>query len=64
MKFKLVIELGNAAMLTHYDIRRALIAVSNRLQRDHDGLPVRGTAVNIKDDNGNTVGSWEFTGKR
>jgi len=64
MKFKLVIELGNDAMLTHHDIRVALIGVTNRLRHTLDGLPLKGQEGVIQDDNGQTVGRWEFTGKR
>lgn len=64
MKFKLTIELGNSAMLTCYDVRLALIAVTNKLQRECDGLPIQGTGGNIRDANGQTVGEWTFKGKR
>ena len=64
MKFKLNIDLGNDAMLTCYDVRLALIAVCNKLQREHDGLPARGTEGIIQDANGQTVGRWVFKGAR
>lgn len=64
MKFKLTITLGNDAMQSCHDVRRALIAVTNRLQQEYDGKPRRGDSGSILDANGHTVGSWEFKGKR
>jgi len=64
MKFKLTIELGNDAMLTFQDIRRALIETTNRIQRNRDGLPSQGDGAEIRDINGHSVGRWQMKGKR
>lgn len=53
MKFKLEIEMGNAAMLTADDIEGAL----GRVQL---GDPKIGEQGKIRDLNGNPVGSWKF----
>lgn len=55
--FKLKIEMGNAAMLNRRDVARALKEVAAKLNARN------GTEGRIMDENGNTVGSWEFTGK-
>lgn len=60
MKFKLEIELGNAAMLTAENVAGALNRVSYEL--DTSETP-GGLSGNIRDINGNTVGSWKFTGR-
>lgn len=53
-KFNLTIKLGNDAMSTKDDIARALRDLAGKLDRtDSDSGRVR-------DDNGNTVGSWEI----
>lgn len=52
--FRLGIELGNAAMSTPQHVARALQEVARRI--DHGGEFIEG---NIRDENGNTVGSWD-----
>ena len=65
MKFTLNIELGNAEMLTIYDVACALRKTADRL----DGLPPNAEPSEldpfdrkggIRDENGNTVGKWQF----
>lgn len=51
--FRLEISLGNDAMQAGPDVARALRAVADRIEND---LEARGT---IRDENGNTVGSFE-----
>jgi hypothetical protein len=53
--FTLKIETGNDAMRTDADVARALRAVAAALEAQSQ--QARGT---IRDDNGNTVGSWTF----
>jgi hypothetical protein len=55
MHFKMRIELENDAMQTMRDVSRALRELANRLERDGEQGPGEGK---IRDDNGNTVGSW------
>lgn len=57
MKFKLEIELGNDAMQTPSDVRRALREIAATAR-----FPVAGEEDEgrIGDENGNTVGRWEF----
>jgi hypothetical protein len=56
-KFKLEIELGNAAMLTGDDVANALLQVAREVRdsdpRDRDGP--------IFDENKYRVGEWRFT---
>lgn len=66
MKFVLKIKMGNAAMLTCKDVRRALIDTTNRLQREFDeseGEPKSGVRGPVYDHNGQAVGEWTFKGK-
>lgn len=65
MRFTLQIELGNEAMMTIYDVACALRKTADKL----DGLPADALpkeldpfdrSGNIRDENGNTVGSWKF----
>ena len=58
MTFKLQIELGNAAMLTAENVAGALNRVSYELDTSEAPGSLSG---NVRDHNGNTVGSWEFT---
>lgn len=51
--FKLSIELGNAAMQTPEDVAHALHEVIV-------ALDVGRTEGKIRDENGNTVGTWSF----
>ena len=56
--FSLEITLGNTAMQTREDVARALEAIAQRLR----GLPpVHIDHGYVKDNNGNTVGSWQLT---
>lgn len=60
MKFKLDIELGNAAMLEGHDIAEALRKVASQIEHvQHDGLARRTDAIH--DLNGNTVGRWKVS---
>jgi hypothetical protein len=51
-KFVLTIEMGNAAMSDANDVAEALRELADHLQDDSAG--------GIRDENGNTVGSWKF----
>lgn len=51
--FVLKIELGNAVMLDHDDIARALAELSKTI---HNGFPE--ASGRVRDDNGNVVGEW------
>lgn len=57
MKFKLNIEMGNSNMMTRHHVARTLKAIA----RDIDTAFVLRDEMKIRDINGNTVGSWEFT---
>jgi hypothetical protein len=56
MKFTLEIELGNEAMQGSSDVARALRATADRIQ-GHGHFAGENSAP-VRDDNGNTVGSW------
>ena len=56
--FTLEINLGNAAMRTADDVCRALRKVAARLE----GREWEEWEENIRDDNGNKVGSWSLSG--
>lgn len=56
--FRLGIELGNAAMSTPADVADALEKAAARI-RDCDGWAGVAEAGNIRDENGNTVGTWD-----
>lgn len=64
MKFKMEIELGNAAMLTPADVSEALREAAKKLDGVEPALIGGGLTGAIRDINGNTVGTWKFTGKR
>lgn len=60
MKFQLHIDLGNAAMQDNHDVAKALRSVAERLSKFiSTGWSPYALDGTIKDDNGNTVGSWE-----
>jgi len=60
MKFQLNIDLGNDAMQDHHDVAKALRTVADRLSKfTSTGWSPYALDGKIKDDNGNTVGSWE-----
>jgi hypothetical protein len=60
VKFQLTINLGNAAMQDNHDVAKALRAVADRLSKfTSTGWSPYALDGKIKDDNGNTVGSWE-----
>lgn len=68
MKFTLEIELGNDAMQTYHDLRKALeyarktmVPDSPAMMRSHSEKPRVGEGTGILDMNGNTVGKWEVT---
>lgn len=62
-KFTLVIDMGNAAMLSRRDLARALEGLAEKIKtggmplKDPDGFLTTG---NIRDLNGNTVGQWTY----
>jgi hypothetical protein len=59
MTFTLTIKLGNDAMQTEQDISDALQALINE-----GSITIgRGNGRNIRDLNGNAVGSWKVTGR-
>lgn len=58
-KFSLNIELGNDAMLTPSDVAGAIDRISEKLARRGDTFYYDEGGV-VLDDNGNTVGKWEF----
>ncbi len=53
-QFTLKIKLGNDAMQTHDDVREALLEVCDKLEHQQN-------ECSIRDINGNTVGTWEFS---
>jgi hypothetical protein len=63
--FQLTIELGNDAMRTGSDIAGALGQVATRLTHDEftgaDLGPDAEASGRIRDENGNTVGTWSVT---
>ncbi len=63
MRFELKINLGDAAMLSQSDVAQALRNLATRLQADPGAhRTVRSErGAPIRDVNGNTVGSWQFT---
>ncbi len=59
MKFTLSITLGDDAMLTGWDISKALRIVRQQLEDRFHAVPVGPTHhQNIKDANGNIIGTW------
>lgn len=58
MKFKLEIELGNDMMNSPTDVSVALLDIALQVRR-LDELRLGPGPRGIKDDNGNSVGSWE-----
>lgn len=52
-KFKLEIELGNAAMQTRRQVAGALRRLAEEIDRNKD----KGSILDL---NGNTVGTWSF----
>ena len=63
MKFTVEIELGNDAMQTYQDIRDALkeIILSAGSCASSHAQPTHGDGAKVRDENGNTVGSWGVT---
>jgi hypothetical protein len=61
MKFKLEIELGNAAMQTGHDVGRALKEVAANLFTAGVGVLESAERGVIHDTNGNKVGVWRVT---
>jgi hypothetical protein len=57
--FKLKITLGNEAMQTPQDIASVLFVLAAKLELMNLG-PVDHQNGNIRDLNGNTVGSWSY----
>jgi hypothetical protein len=55
--FVIKINLGNDAMLTGYDIAGALREIAIKIYDNEDMREFTGVK-NIRDINGNTVGSW------
>ena len=65
MRFLLEIELGNDAMQTPADLARSLQVVVGELailalEVHRSGPELRLVSSSIRDDNGNTVGSFRF----
>lgn len=60
MKFKLNVELGNAAMETTKDVARALLTLAKMLDAKGDVKVRRPEDGTVRDLNGNRVGTWEF----
>ena len=61
MKFTLEIKLGNDAMQTPSDVRKAIAhSLDNDVVFDGDIMAV-GDKYLIRDYNGNTVGKWQVT---
>jgi hypothetical protein len=61
MQFTLTIELGNDAMRTRSDIRKALQMAAMALSSGMSPQPKTGDSATFRDTNGNTVGKWEVT---
>ena len=61
MEFTLTITLGNDAMNTPGDVGNALDDLAGVIGFGDDGPIPPGLKGLIRDDNGNTVGHWEFT---
>jgi len=59
MTFTLKITMGNAAMLAYGDIADALRQTADKIGRYAE--PQQGDSENIRDENGNKVGSWKIT---
>jgi len=60
-QFILKITLGNEAMITGYDIAGALSEVIEQLKTGEYSLSgFKGYGWNIKDVNGNAVGTWQM----
>lgn len=59
MKFKLEIEMGNDAMLTAWDVIKAVKRVMSRLTISDFNVGSRGRIMDV---NGNKVGSWVVVG--
>jgi len=59
-RFTLTIELGNDAAQTPYDVADMLAALAHNL-RDPRGDEWGPTTGNMRDVNGNRVGSWEVS---
>lgn len=58
--FIIKISLGNEGMRTGYDIAHAIRDVAYLMQDRGDCEEIRKASGNIKDINGNTVGSWRI----
>ncbi len=59
MKFRIEIEMGNAAMSTVEDVARALEVTAQKLRTYADPAHV-GEGGRVVDENGNGVGDWRF----
>lgn len=64
MKLKVEIEIGNDAMVTGDDLARAVHRVAESVANIlDDGEPIKHSLLassNVRDDNGNRVGSWSI----
>lgn len=60
MKFKLKIVSDNEAMQTMADVARALRVIATRIDLVGASNPSALESGGVRDDNGNTVGSWTF----
>lgn len=61
MVFKLTIRLGADAMQTPEDVAYALRKLTDELSIVWSDIWPSDTSQNLRDVNGNTVGSWELT---
>ena len=59
--FTLTLDLGNAEMQEFGHIGRALSDLAAKLTDIGDAAPTGSETGTIRDENGNTVGTWEVT---
>lgn len=61
MELKISIKLGNDAMMSVSDVKKALATVQSKLAASHPDDLIESPVGprSIQDDNGNTVGFWE-----
>jgi len=61
MRFHLTIDLKNAATQTGTDLAGALRDLADGFADDNGSEPPEPTTGNVRDANGNTVGTWTVT---
>jgi hypothetical protein len=59
-EFTLKIQLGNDAMQTPGDVAKTLRDLADKLDTRR-GATAEHASGNVRDENGNTVGHWEFS---